>query len=177
MSVVDQQIPTGTWTLDKVHSHAGFSVKHMVVATYRSQFTEIDGTFTGDRLEGRVAVASIEARDENLKGHLLSPEFFDAENTPYITFVSDDIRLEGDRVAVAGDLTIKGITQRVEGVGILEGPAEDIAGATKLGIELETVVDRTQFGLNWNAPLPKGGFALANDVKINVHLEFVREEA
>ena len=177
MSVVEQQIPTGTWTLDKVHSHAGFSVKHMVVATYRSQFTEIDATFTGARLEGRVPVASIEARDENLKGHLLSPEFFDAENTPYVTFVSDDVRLDGDRVVIAGELTIKGITQRVEGVGTLEGPHEDIAGATKLGIELETVVDRTTFGLNWNAPLPEGAVVLGNDVTLSIQLELVREDA
>jgi polyisoprenoid-binding protein YceI len=168
-----------TWQLDTVHSSASFAVKHMVVSTFRAKFDEIDATLdlSGDepRLTGRVPVASIEVKDENLYGHIQSEEFFDAANHPDITFVSTAVRRgAGDEVTVEGDLTIKGITHRVTGTGTLTEPTEDAFGATRVGVELETVVDRTQFGLNWNQPLPKGGFAVANDVKLHIHLEFVQ---
>jgi polyisoprenoid-binding protein YceI len=177
MSVLQQQVlPAGTWTIDDVHSSAGFSVKHMVVATYRGSFSEIDASLRDGVLEGAVKVASIDARDENLKAHLLSPEFFDAENTPEVTFRSTDVRRDGDRLAIEGDLTVKGHTERVVARASLAGPTEDPYGNTKLGLDLEAVIDRTAFGLDWNAPLPKGGFALGNDVILTVHLE-LRQEA
>jgi polyisoprenoid-binding protein YceI len=176
LSIATTQLPAGTWTVDKVHSHAGFSVKHMMVATFRGSFGEIDATIADDRLEGIVKVDSIDVRDENLKAHLLSPEFFDAENTPEIRFVSTALRATDAQLVVEGDLTIKGITKRVEATGSITEPHENIQGGTGIGIELETVVDRTAFGLNWNAPLPKGGFALGNDVTLHVHLELARQE-
>jgi polyisoprenoid-binding protein YceI len=169
-------LPSGTWTLDKVHSYAGFSVKHMVVATFRGSFAEVDATIAGDRLEGIVRVESIDVRDDNLRAHLMSPEFFDADNTPEIRFVSTDIRGNDAQLIVEGDLMIKGITRRVEATGTISEPHENIAGTTGVGIELETVVDRTAFGLDWNAPLPKGGFALGNDVTLTVHLELSKQE-
>ena len=175
MSITEQTVlPSGTWTLDKVHSSAGFSVKHMVVATYRSQFTDFDATLREGVLEGIVKAESIEARDENLKGHLLSAEFFDVANTPEITFSSTDIRAEGDDLVIEGDLTVKGHTEHVTAKGATFGPTEDPMGNTKLGVDLETVVDRTKFGLDWNAPLPKGGFALSNDVILSIHLELMQ---
>jgi polyisoprenoid-binding protein YceI len=176
LSTVTTQLPSGTWALDKVHSHAGFSVKHMAVATFRGSFTDVDGKIADDRLEGVVRVESIDVRDENLRTHLMSPEFFDAENTPEIKFVSTAIRGNDAQLIVEGDLTIKGITRRVEATGTISEPHTNIAGATAVGIELETVVDRTAFGLDWNAPLPKGGFALGNDVTLSVHLELAKQE-
>jgi len=177
MSTATQPV-TGTWTVDPVHSTAGFAVKHMVVATFRGSFAEVDGRLdtSGDTpvLTGRVPVASIEVKDENLKGHLLSDDFFGADQYPDVTFTSTSFTQDGGRITVEGDLTIKGRSQRVTGTGELVGPATDIAGAEKIGIDLEAVVDRTAFGLNWNAELPKGGFALADDVKITVHLELVQ---
>ena len=177
MSTVTTQLPAGTWTLDKVHSSASFSVKHMVVATFRGSFAEVDARLGGDRLEGVVQASSIEVKDENLKAHLLSPEFFDVERTPEIRFVSTDVRGNGDQLVIEGDLTIKGITQRVEATGAISEQHTNISGDEAVGIELEAVIDRTAFGLNWNAPLPKGGFALGNDVTLSVHLELVRQEA
>jgi polyisoprenoid-binding protein YceI len=177
MSTVTTQLPAGTWTLDKVHSHAGFSVKHMVVATFRGSFGEIDATLADDRLEGIVRADSIDVRDENLKGHLLSPEFFDVENTPEIRFVSTAVRGSDAQLVIEGDLTIKGITKRVEATGSITEPHVNIGGTEAVGIDLEAVIDRTAFGLNWNAPLPKGGFALGNDVTLQVHLELARTEA
>jgi polyisoprenoid-binding protein YceI len=121
-------------------------------------------------------VDSISVKDETLAAHLRSHEFFDSGEHPRITFVSTDVRLgEDGRVEVDGDLTIKGHTHPVHATGTVTGPHVDIAGNEKLGVELETVVDRREYGLEWNAPLPKGGFALENDVKLEVSLELVRE--
>ena len=182
MSVATQQdISTGTWSIDKVHSHVGFAVKHMVVANFRGRFEDYDGALTvaenGEpRLEGTVAVDSIVVKDENLAGHLKSPDFFDSASYPEIAFVSSAVTVDGDGgLEVEGELTIKGRTHRVTARGTLSGPHEDIAGNDKLGVELEAVIDRREFGLEWNAPLPKGGFALENDVKLEVALELVRE--
>jgi polyisoprenoid-binding protein YceI len=180
MPAVATQIPTGTWQLDKIHSSATFAVKHMVVATFRGQFEDFDVTLeSGDdgstSLVGTVKADSIAVKDENLAGHLKSLDFFDTESYPEIRYEARDLRVEGDELVVDGELTIKGNTQPVQGRGALVGPHEDIAGNTKLGLTLETVVDRTQFGLDWNAPLPKGGVAVANDVTLIVELELVKE--
>ena len=182
MSVAtEQQIPTGTWTLDKIHSSASFAVKHMVVATFRGRFEDFDATLEvgedgSTHLVGVVKADSIVVKDENLAAHLKSPDFFDTDNHPEIRYESRDVRLEGGELVVDGELTIKGNTHPVKGRGAIVGPHEDIAGNTKLGVNLETVVDRTQFGLEWNAPLPKGGFALENDVNLIVELELVKSE-
>jgi polyisoprenoid-binding protein YceI len=176
-------LPAGTYRLDPVHSSAGFAVKHMVVATFRGRFEDFDATLTVDdagnvSLSGAVKVDSIEVKDENLKAHLGSPEFFDLERYPEIRFEASQIQIGQDGVLkLAGDLTIKDKTQRVESTGTITGPAVTLGDVTKLGITLETVVDRTQYGLTWNAPLPKGGVALANDVKLTVELELAREDA
>jgi polyisoprenoid-binding protein YceI len=182
MSVATQQdISTGTWNIDKVHSHVGFAVKHMVVANFRGRFEDYDGALTvgenGEpRLEGTVAVDSIVVKDENLAGHLKSPDFFDSANHPQISFRSNAVRVqEGGQLEVDGELTIKGRTHNITARGTVTGPHEDIAGNEKIGIELETVVDRREYGLDWNAPLPKGGFAVENDVKLEVSLELVRQ--
>jgi polyisoprenoid-binding protein YceI len=164
----------GTWNLDTVHSSAHFSVKHMVVAKFRGHFDEFGAQLVDGVLTGTVKVDSLVVKDENLKGHLLTDDFFNAEAYPEITFKSTSIDVEGEDVTVQGDLTIKGQTVPVTGKGELSGPGTDIAGSEKLGISLETTVDRTQFGLNWNADLPKGGKALGNDVKVTVDLELVK---
>jgi polyisoprenoid-binding protein YceI len=176
-------LPAGTYRLDPVHSSASFAVKHMVVATFRGRFEDFDATLTVDdggnaRLSGVVQVGSIELKDENLKAHVGSPDFFDLERYPEIRFEASQIEIgDGGELSVAGDLTIKDQTHRVESTGTISGPAVTFGDVTKLGVTLETVIDRTQYGLNWNAPLPKGGVALANDVKLTVELELAREEA
>jgi polyisoprenoid-binding protein YceI len=119
-------------------------------------------------------VESIESRDETQRAHLLSPDFFDSESHPAIRFESTEIRRDADHLTVDGDLTIKGNTRHVTATGEISGPVVDIADTEKLGIDLEAKVDRTHFGLNWNAPLPKGGFAVENEVTLTVHLELVR---
>ncbi len=153
----------------------------MVVATFRGRFENFDATLTVDensaQLVGNVQAGSIVVKDENLQGHLGSPEFFDIERYPEITFTSIDIRRNSDELVIDGDLTIKDQTHRVEARGSVSGPAVTFGDIPKVGITLETVVDRTQFGLNWNAPLPKGGFAVANEVKLTAELELALGES
>jgi polyisoprenoid-binding protein YceI len=178
MTAIATAIPAGTYTSDPVHSSTGFAVKHML-ATFRGSFAAFDAQLTVDengraRLVGSVPVDTVVVKDENLVAHLQSPEFFDAEQYPRITFESTDIAIEGGTVTVTGDLTLKGHTESVTATGTIVGPIEDPFGNTKVGLQLETVVDRTKFGLNWNAPLPKGGFMLANDVTLSVDLELIQ---
>lgn len=186
MTAIDQQspqqtqeLPAGTWKLDPIHSTAGFAVKHMVVATFRGRFEDFDATLEvaedgSTNLAGTVDPGSIVVKDENLAGHLQSPEFFDTERYKELRFESDSIRVEGDEAVVDGRLTIKGNTHPVQARGAYVGPHEDIAGNTKIGLTLETEIDRTKYGLEWNAPLPKGGFALANEVQLTVELELAK---
>jgi len=176
-----EAITAGTWKIDTIHSHVGFAVKHMVVATFRGRFEDYDGALTAApdgslRLEGSVDVDSIAVKDENLAGHLKAPDFFDSANYPKIRFASSAVRvLEGGEVEVDGELTIKDNTHSVTARGSVSGPHVDIAGNDKVGVELEAVIDRREYGLLWNAPLPKGGFALDDDVKLQVTLELMRE--
>ena len=171
-------IPAGTYTTDGVHSTAGFAVKHML-STFRGSFGTINATVSVDEngaatLTGSVPVDSVVVKDENLVAHLQSPEFFDSEQHPEIRFDSVELTIDGPAATLSGDLTIKGHTERITAEGSVVGPIEDPFGNTKLGLQFETVVDRTKFGLNWNAPLPKGGFMLANDVTLSVDLELAQ---
>ena len=170
------RLPAVTWSLDPVHSSVGFAIKYMV-STFRTTFDRFEATLdtTGDepRLSGAVDPSSIVVKDENFKAHLVSPDFFDVQNHPRITFESTAFRQDGDELVVEGDLTIKGNTHRVEGRGTIADPHEDIVGNTKVGVTLEAEVDRTKFGLSWNAPLPRGGFALANEVALQIELELI----
>ncbi len=183
MSVTDVALgstglPVGSWQLDPTHSSASFAVKHMGVATFRGRFEKFDASLTVEQasaeLVGSVDGSSLKVKDENLQAHLGSPDFFDLERFPQIAFRSDSLRRDGDELIVDGQLTIKGYTRAVEARGTIAGPAVTLGDVTKLGVTLETVIDRTEFGLNWNAPLPKGGFAVANDVKLTVELELVQ---
>jgi polyisoprenoid-binding protein YceI len=176
-SAVQQELPAATWALDNTHSTVGFALKYMV-STYRAGFDRFDVTLdtTGDQpvLKGSVAPDSIDVKDENFHAHLQSPDFFDTERHPAITFESTAWRVEGDELVVDGNLTIKGDSRPVEARGEFTPPHEDPFGGTRLGITLEAVVDRTHFGITWNNPLPKGGLALANEVKLHVDLQLVK---
>lgn len=172
-------IPAGIYTDDGVHSAATFAVKHMVVSTFRGRFENFSATLRVDEdgtahLDGVVKADSIVVKDEDLAAHLRSPEFFDVERYPEIRFESLRLAVDGEAVTVEGDLTIKDHTEKVTGTGTIAGPHEALGGYTKIGLALETVIDRTKFDLNWNAPLPKGGFALADDVRLQVELELHR---
>jgi polyisoprenoid-binding protein YceI len=172
------KLPVGTWVLDPVHSQVGFSVKYHV-GTFKGSFSPVQGRLEvapdgTAKLSGSAPVSAVRVQDETLAGHLKSPEFFDEERTPQITFTSTAIRPAGEGIEVEGELTIKGISRTVKATGTVTPPTQ-YAEREFLGLHLETTVDRTQFGLNWNRDLPDGRPALANEVKIETDLFFVRE--
>jgi polyisoprenoid-binding protein YceI len=175
---VKTSIPTGIWKSDPVHSHAGFEVKH-TAATFRGDFRDFEATLVNEdgepRLSGAVKVESVDVRDENLSAHLLSPDFFDAERYPQLGFESTAVRIEGDEIVIEGTLSLKGHEQTVAARGQISGPAVGPDGSERIGLDLETKVDRTQYGLEWNAELPDGGQVLGDEVTISVHLELVKE--
>ena len=167
-------LPTGTWTLDPVHSTIGFELPYLA-GIFRGQFTDVDAKLTEAGLEGWARVASVDVKDENLSAHLQSPEFFDVERHPELTFASKEIERSGDNVTLRGEITIRGTIRPVELVGTIADPHADAFGRERVNLNLTTTVDRTAFGLDWNAPLPNGEPALANDVKLVAELYFVRE--
>jgi polyisoprenoid-binding protein YceI len=171
-------LPTGTWNVDAVHSQIGFAVEY-VVGTFRGSFAPVDvrlevGEDGATTFVGSAPVTGVKVQDENLSAHLQSPEFFDAERTPDISFSSTAIRRSGDEIAIAGELTIKGVTQPIEAKGTITDPVDDPYGGVRFGLKLETTVDRTKFGLNWNNPLPNGQPSLANDVTLTAELYLVK---
>jgi polyisoprenoid-binding protein YceI len=167
----------GTYTADPVHSSFGFAVRYQGVSLFRGTLDEVEATLTDGRLEGRAKVESISIRTpEQFRAHVLSAEFFDAENHPEVIFTSSDVDLSDDStVAVEGELTIKGITRPVTATGTWIAPEGDAFGNTRGHLNLEAQVDRTEFDMNWNAPLPSGGKALANEVTLIVELSLIEK--
>src|SRR2546423_10298130 len=177
MSITEavQAVPAGIWKSDPVHSSVGFAVQHMGVSPFRGTISDFDAILAGDQLVGHARVESVTTPDENLTGHLLSPEFFDAERYPELRFESTEIRREGDAIVVPGELTLKGVGRAVELRGSITGPLDDPYGRRRLGIELRTTIDRTDFGIDWNAELPAGGKVLADEIELTARLELVQE--
>ena len=170
--------PPGTWNLDPVHSRVDFEVRYLA-GTFKGEFHEIGAELTVDAerasLEGTAKVASVDVKDENLSAHLQSPDFFDAERHPELRFAAHDIRLDGDgKVSVDGELTIKGTTKPVAVTGTVTAAMADPYGNDRIGLNLSTTIDRTDFGVDWNNPLPSGEVSLANDVTILAELQFVK---
>lgn len=173
-TIQSTEIPTGTWQGDPVHSDVGFKVPYGGAGTFRGSFGDLTASLADGKLEGVAAVTSIEVDDESLKAHLLSPDFFDAEQHPELRFSSEAIRRDGDRVTIEGELTIRGITKPVTIEGAIAGPAADPFGNERVAFDVETTVDRREFGLEWNMALPNGEPALGTDVTISVNLALVK---
>jgi polyisoprenoid-binding protein YceI len=169
-----QALPTGSWTADTIHSTVGFAIKYMA-GSFQGTFSEFEARLSDGALRGTAGVGSVEVKDPNLATHLQSPDFFDAERFPQLAFEANEISRSGDDLTIAGELTLKGHTEPVEIQGHVNDPAPDPYGGERFGLQLETTVDRTRFGLNWNNPLPSGDPALANEVTIMVDLQLVKE--
>ena len=169
-----QAIPTGTWSADTVHSTVGFAVPYLA-GTFQGTFSDFDARLSDGVLRGTAEVGSVQVKDPNLAAHLQSPEFFDAERFPQLSFEAQEISRSGDALTIAGQLTLKGHTEAVEIKGHVSDPAPDPYGGERFGLQLEATVDRTKFGLNWNNPLPSGDPALSNDVTITVDLQLAKE--
>ncbi|HZT92294.1 MAG TPA: YceI family protein [Gaiellaceae bacterium] len=172
----EQGIPTGTWRADTVHSRVAFEVPY-AVATFSGEVPDFEAALADGKLTGAARIASIQVKEENLQAHLLSPEFFDAERHPEVSFESNSITRDGDSVTVDGTITIKGITKPATLTGLATGPAIDHFGAHRFGLTLSTTIDRTEFGMKWNMPLPNGEPALSNEVTLKADLTLVEQQA
>jgi polyisoprenoid-binding protein YceI len=177
------QTATTTWNIDPVHSVAEFKVKHMMISNVKGQFTRVKGTlaldeadFTDSRVEASIEAASINTRDDQRDAHLKSADFFDVEKFPTLSFNSTRItRIADGELAVAGDLTIHGVTRNV--VFTVEGPsapAKDPWGNARRGLSATTKINRKDFGLTWNAALETGGILVGDEVSITLDVQFVK---
>jgi polyisoprenoid-binding protein YceI len=171
-----QTIPAGTWKADTVHSSVAFEVPY-AVATFGGEVTDFEASLEDGTLTGVAQIASLRVKDENLQAHLLSPEFFDAERHAEVRFEGTNITRDGDKVTVDGEVTIKGITKPATLHGTVVGPAIDHFGANRVGFRLETTIDRTEYNIKWNMPLPDGEPALSNQVTLKADLTLVSQEA
>ncbi len=166
-----EPIGTGSYLLDPVHSTFGFAIKHNGVSTFRGRFDEVAVTLDDGVLTGTAQVTSVQTAVDDLKLHLLGPDFFDADQTPTIAFRSTDIRAaEAGRIEVDGELTIRGVTQTITATGV-SARGENRRGDEVIGVELAATIDRRDYGLDYQAALPSGGDALGWDVGLEVHLE------
>ena len=161
--------PAGSWSADPVHSNVSFEIDYAGTNIFRGGFHEYAAGLRDGVLEGSAKVASVDVKDEQLNGHLQTPDFFDAEKFPEITFRATDL----DR----GELTIKGVTKPVELTATVSEPNVDPFGRERVGVKLETSVDRNEYGVSWNAPNQGGGNYLGDDVKLIAELAFVKQEA
>ena len=166
-------IPVGSYTVDPAHSSFEFGVRHMKISTVRGRFLDFQATLEGGeqpRIEGSIETASAVTHDEARDGHLKSPDFFDVERYP-------EARFEGTLVTpdrVDGELTLKGVTRPVSLKATVTGPDNDPWGNERVGLELEGEINRVEHGVEWNAPLPGGGFLLDDTVKLTASLSFVK---
>jgi polyisoprenoid-binding protein YceI len=181
MSVIEstkELAPAGTWAADPVHSNVSFEVAYAGVNTFRGGFDEFEAVLGDGTLAGSAKVASVDVKDEQLNGHLQTPDFFDAQRHPEITFTATGlVRNADDTVTGKGELTIKGVTKPVALAGaIAPAPSVDPFGREWLGLRLESSIDRTDFGVDWNAPNQGGGDYLGTDVKLIAELALVKQE-
>ena len=181
-AAVVPQVQTTTWNLDPVHSVAEFKVKHMMISNVKGQFTGLSGVLTLDseditrsKIEASIDAASINTREAQRDAHLKSPDFFDVEKFPTLSFRSTRVRRNGDELAVEGELTIHGVTHKVEFA--VEGPSEaakDPWGNTRIGLSAVTRINRKDYGLTWNAALETGGILVGDEVTITLDIQFVK---
>lgn len=170
-------IPVGTWSIDPSHSTVEFQVKHLGLATVKGRAPVVSGTIEGGSsasISGTVDVTSLTTFDETRDEHLQSPDFFDAARHPELSFESTDVRLDGDELVAEGALTIKGISRPITLRGALAGTDTDPWGNERIGLDLTTTIDRTAWGLTWNAPLPGGGLLLPDTVTLAASFSAVK---
>jgi polyisoprenoid-binding protein YceI len=183
MPALATAVPAGSFTADPQHSSFGFAVRHMGVSTFRGTFEDVAAQVAGDgtdvRLEGQARVDSISIRaPAEFRAHVLGDDFFAAERHPEIAFRSTRVELhEGGEATVEGELELKGVVRPVTAHGRFDGPVTNPYGKTLIALELSTTVDRRDFDMHWNAPLPGSDrLALGNEVTITAHLELVQDE-
>lgn len=171
------------YTIDLSHSHASFTVRHMMITNVRGEFQKFSGEVSYDpalpeatTASVSIDVASINTREEKRDAHLRSADFFDAANHPTMTFTARGAKQSGDGLAIVGDLTIRGTTKEVTlTVDEITPEGKDPWGNTRLGASAHTKINRTDFGLNWNSALEMGGVLVGEEVKIQLEVELIKQ--
>jgi len=170
------------WTIDPSHSTAEFTVRHLMITNVKGRFGKLEGTVEYDpkrpeltKFEATIDAASIDTRDEKRDAHLRSPDFFEVEKYPTLTFRSQEIKKSGDGFTALGELTIRGVTKAV--TLEIEGPTEETKdpwGNTRIGASATAKINRKDWGLNWNAALEAGGVLVGETVKISLEVSLVQ---
>jgi polyisoprenoid-binding protein YceI len=169
----------GTWTIDPVHSEVGFSVRHLMVSKVRGKFTKFSGQIVtaedilSSSVTAEIDLSSIETGAEQRDAHLRSPDFFDTDNHPLMTFRSTGIRAHGDGYVVDGELTLKGVTRNVPLNLEVNGFGPDAYGGTRAGFTATGEINRQDFGVSWNAAMETGGVVVSDKVAIHLEIEAV----
>ena len=177
------QTATTTWNIDPIHTAAEFKVKHMMISNVKGNFTAVggavkldEGDLANSRVEATIEAGSIHTGNADRDVHLKSPDFFDVEKFPALSFTSTSITRTGDgELAVGGDLTIRGVTRDV--VFAVDGPtppAKDPWGNIRIGFSAATKINRKDFGLTWNAALETGGILVGDEVTITLDVQAIR---
>jgi polyisoprenoid-binding protein YceI len=175
--------PATTWAIDASHSHVEFAVKHLMISTVKGRFAAVEGTIVLDEanpaasyVDVKIPAASIDTREPQRDAHLRSADFLDAENYPYLTFVSRRVEpKDGGEFIAEGDLTIRGVTKPVVLDGEFLGSTKTPFGTTVAAFSAKTKLNRKDFGLNWNAALETGGVLVGDEVKINLEVEAIQQ--
>jgi polyisoprenoid-binding protein YceI len=169
----------GTWNIDSTHSEVGFAVRHMMVSKVRGKFTKFAGEIVtaDDMLDSSVTaeidLASIDTGAEQRDGHLRSADFFDTENHPTMTYRSTGVRPDGDDYILDGELTLKGVTRQVPLKLEVNGFGPDAYGGTRAGFSATGHINRSDFGITWNAAIEGGGVVVADRVDLHLEIEAV----
>ncbi len=175
-----QAAPAATYQVDPVHSQVEFTVDHLVIFKVSGNFSEYEGTIEADAAgktlksaSATIKVASLDTREAKRDEHLRSADFFDAASHPTMTFVSKKVEGSGDNITVRGDLTIRGTTREVVLKGRFRGANTDPWGNVRAGFSASTVINRRDYGLNWNKALEAGGVVVGDEVTINLEIQGV----
>jgi polyisoprenoid-binding protein YceI len=183
MSVTTRTVlPTGSWTVDPVHSNVEFSVKHLGIATVRGVFNEFEGTFEVDedgsaRARGTVEVASVDTNEGTRDNHLRSEDFFHAEVHPQLSFESTEIRPAGeDAFLIHGDLTMRGVTRPIVLEAELQGTEIDLSGNERVALEARAQLNRRDWDMNFNQVLGSGNMLVSDKVKLSLDISAIKQE-
>jgi polyisoprenoid-binding protein YceI len=173
----------GTWNVDPVHSEVSFVVRHMMVSKVRGRFDTFSGTITtaGDPLQSTVTatvdLSSVNTGAPDRDNHIRSADFFHVEQHPTMTFQSTGVRQDGDDFLLDGDITLRGITKPVTFKLEVNGFGPDAYGGTRAGFSATTEINRSDFGVSYNGPIPGGGVAVSEKVTIHLEIEGVLEKS
>ncbi|WP_091179656.1 YceI family protein [Paramicrobacterium humi] len=177
-TLVHPQYVAGTWKLDPTHSKVAFSVKHLMISKVRGTFDVVDATVVtaenpaDTTVEATIDVSSVNTNQADRDNHLRTNDFFKVDEFPTMTFRSTSYEVDGDDVTIEGELTLRGVTKPVTLKGEFGGVIVDGYGQTKAALEATTVINRMDFGVNWNAALEAGGFTLGEKVTVELDLQF-----